>query len=570
MIKKYHLFSFFLVIVLLSNIQFVHAGDGTENNPFTVTEAIKVKDQSKLYWVKGYVVGEIEDYSNNKYFLNFTPPFIGRCNWLLADSKAESDLSKCIPIQIKTGELCDTLNLDWNPKFWKKEVMVYGKFRDYYATWGMKFIEEIRILSPYPLEDETIGYPEDPDPEKPDPGEPGSDLPPYIYEDFNTIMKEEPNFDIGKELDRFTTQKGWYGQYVTTAKGKIRLGFESSKGWVQTPPANLSGNGGNYIVSFDAWDFGNSKEFKRISVYVHKGQEHIQTQEVIINENQNNYTFKGKYGGDDVVFTFTAQKATKNRFYLDNVDIKVDESATTDPYAAYFEDFEDGLKELDVDFLTVYEAGEYVGANGKWNLVGAKLDEDDSAKKIGRKSVVIRLTDNQEGDPGYLEMLQSKPNGAKEISFYAANYGSEKGAKLYVDYTLDEGKTWNRIADNISITSDLTKYTYEVNLNGNIRFRIGKSDQTPMRACIDDVEIVSYKNASSIESGSKEDKIKVIKTENGVSVYTSISNNISVYNTTGTLIYNSEEADNGWHNINLPQKGVYILKTKNQSVKVIY
>lgn len=553
----------FLLFAVL-NVVNVFAGDGSEANPYTIAEAIKVKDQNKTYWIKGYVVGEIEDYSNNKYFLGFEPPFVGRCNWLLSDVKDQTDLSKCMPIQIETGELCDTLNLDWNPKFWRKEVMVHGKFRSYYATWGLKFVEEIRILSPYPLEEEKPDPIDPTDPEDPEP--PISDLPTYIFEDFNRIEKEQPNFDIGQELDRFTSQSGWYGQYVTTAKGKVRLGFESSKGWVQTPAANLSGNGGNYIVSFDAWDFGNDKEFQRINVYVHKGKDHIQTQEVLITNEQKNYTFKGKYGGDDVVFTFSAQKATKNRFYLDNVDIQTDAAAVIDPLAPYTEDFEDGLKELPVDFLTTYEEGPYIGANGVWNLVGAQLMEDDSAKRIGRKSVVIRLTENTEGTPGYIEMKQDKENGVEDVSFYAANYGSEKGAKIFVAYSTDKGKSWTNIVENVSLTSDITQYKYPVNVEGNVRIKIGKMDQTPMRACIDDILLTTFAPSSIEETAG--DALKIKKSGDDYLVYTPEPVAITVYNAMG-MIFDRRNSVEGWNPVKISGKGVFILKAGKQTAKII-
>lgn len=564
--NKYPILFLLLFIFLINNKLF--AGDGSESNPFTIAEAIKVKDQTKSYWIKGYVIGGIRDYSNNKYFWYYKPPFDGGCNWLLADSKDETELDRCIPIQHANGVVCDSLTLDWNPKFWRKEVMAYGKITEYYKMTGLKSVGELRILSAYPLEDETIGYVDPEEPGEPiDPIPPVSNLPEYIYEDFNRIEREQPNYDIGQEMDRFTQQEGWFGQYVTTAKGKIRLGFESSKGWIQTPAANLSGDKGNYIVSFDAWDFGNDKEHKRINVYVHKGKEHIQTQEVIITNEQTKYTFTGKYGGDDVVFTFSAQKGSKNRFYLDNVDIQTDASATVDPLAAYTEDFEDGLKELPVDWLTPYEEGTYIGANGPWNLVGAKLDEDAAAKKNGRKSVVLRLTENATGEVGYIEMLKDKPNGADEVSFYAANYGSEKGAKLYVAYSIDKGKTWTNVAENITITSDLTQYTYSLKQEGDVRIKIGKLDKTPMRACIDDVKITSYAPSSSIEADKNEDSIK-FKYENGhYYVYASEIINIDIYNVSGVLV-NKFMSVIGWNKIELPSQGIYVLQTGGRSIKL--
>lgn len=143
-----------LLYMLFAAGFFMLAGDGTQNNPFTVSEAIKKTDgSSTVYWIKGYVVGEMAEYSNNKYFYEMAPPFNGTSAYLIADNKDEIDLSKCMPVQLIDK---DNYYLDVNPEKWRKEIMVCGNFRDYFAMPGIKNLTEIQITSAEPMEDETI------------------------------------------------------------------------------------------------------------------------------------------------------------------------------------------------------------------------------------------------------------------------------------------------------------------------------------------------------------------------------------------------------------------------------
>lgn len=133
----------------------IYAGNGTETDPFTVAHAIAKSDNSaKTYWVKGYIVGEMRDFSNNKYFYELAPPFAGTGAYLLSDNPDEINLSKCFPVQLGSA-YTDNFNLDENPQYWRKEVLVCGLLRDYFAMPGLKTLNSLTVLSPSPLNDET-------------------------------------------------------------------------------------------------------------------------------------------------------------------------------------------------------------------------------------------------------------------------------------------------------------------------------------------------------------------------------------------------------------------------------
>lgn len=146
--------SFLLIFFFLSFVfSGVFAGTGTQTDPFTVAQAIAKKDGSaQTYWVKGFVVGEMSDFSNNRYFYELAPPFNGTSAYLIADSPDEINLSKCMPVQLGS-ERANTMNLDEFPHFWRKEVLVCGLLRDYFSMPGLKTLSSLEVLTSAPLVD---------------------------------------------------------------------------------------------------------------------------------------------------------------------------------------------------------------------------------------------------------------------------------------------------------------------------------------------------------------------------------------------------------------------------------
>lgn len=134
------------------------AGDGSKPSPFTIAQAIAKSDNSsKVWYAKGFIVGHLNSYSNNKYFYDLAPPFSGNGTFLLADNIDEINLSKCFPIQIPSN-MIDAMNLEENPQYWRKEILVGGLLRDYFAMPGMKTLSEFTILSPTPLNNEATNW----------------------------------------------------------------------------------------------------------------------------------------------------------------------------------------------------------------------------------------------------------------------------------------------------------------------------------------------------------------------------------------------------------------------------
>lgn len=137
--------------IFLVQTSFLIAGTGTANDPFTVAEAIKKKNTTQVFFVKGYIIGEMKEFSNNKYFYNMAPPFDGTTAYLIADKADELDLSKCMPIQSGStnGDLED------NPEFWRKPVLVSGYLKDYFGMPGIKDLASFSIQASEPLFDEA-------------------------------------------------------------------------------------------------------------------------------------------------------------------------------------------------------------------------------------------------------------------------------------------------------------------------------------------------------------------------------------------------------------------------------
>lgn len=151
-----------LLIVLTASMA-LFAGVGTEEDPLTVAQ-MQAKKENTLtkYWVKGYVVGEVNGYSNNKWFYNVAPPFngVGGYVYLIADSKDEFELSECVCIQFPTSTAdVDACNLDENTEHWKKEIKVYGTREKYLELPGVKKIDKAYYFTtPKPWANEGLDW----------------------------------------------------------------------------------------------------------------------------------------------------------------------------------------------------------------------------------------------------------------------------------------------------------------------------------------------------------------------------------------------------------------------------
>lgn len=117
-------------------------GDGTEASPFSVSDIIaKGADftQSGAY-LKCYIVGAISDKSWNASTSEWAAPFTLKTNILVADSPNEKDWTKCVPVQLPSGDVRNALNLVDNPANLGKQVTLKGNVEKYFGKPGFKSV----------------------------------------------------------------------------------------------------------------------------------------------------------------------------------------------------------------------------------------------------------------------------------------------------------------------------------------------------------------------------------------------------------------------------------------------
>lgn len=144
-------------------------------------------------------------------------------------------------------------------------------------------------------------------------------------------------------------------------------------------------------------------------------------------------------------------------------------------FAQLFEDFEQGTKNY-------YAYGQDMLGTGEWTFDDALIGTAAGDKKNGLKSARIRN--------GYIEMNFDYPNGFSEISFYAANFGTDGGGVVELSYSTDSGGNWISLGAPVSLTDELLPYTISESVEGDIRLRFTKTGGN--RINVDDIYVTDY------------------------------------------------------------------------------
>ncbi len=111
-------------------------GKGTKDDPYDIAAA-KSKQDGKAYWVKAYIVGDV----NGQVLAEgaeFVKPFSSKTNILIAAAAGETNVDNCMPVQLLTGDVRNALNLNENESNLGKEVLLYGTFEAYFRVAGVK------------------------------------------------------------------------------------------------------------------------------------------------------------------------------------------------------------------------------------------------------------------------------------------------------------------------------------------------------------------------------------------------------------------------------------------------
>ena len=115
-------------------------GQGTADAPYNVTAALAAASGTGVY-VKGFIVGYIDGKSiNDAKFTSAENAESVPTNIILAASANETDIAKCMPIQLPAGAVRAALNLKENSGNLKKEVTLYGNIEKYFTVTGLKSV----------------------------------------------------------------------------------------------------------------------------------------------------------------------------------------------------------------------------------------------------------------------------------------------------------------------------------------------------------------------------------------------------------------------------------------------
>ncbi|MDR1809207.1 MAG: DUF6359 domain-containing protein [Prevotella sp.] len=116
-------------------------GDGTQANPWNVTQGIATQG-STVGWVQGYIVGAVKNGVTSitgTADVLFAAPFDSQTNVLIADSKTETDYTKCIAVNLPSGKDLRTLvNLVTHPENLGAMLKVTGTLRTYFGIAGLR------------------------------------------------------------------------------------------------------------------------------------------------------------------------------------------------------------------------------------------------------------------------------------------------------------------------------------------------------------------------------------------------------------------------------------------------
>ena len=125
-----------------------------EAQEYTVAEALAAfTGVAKPAVVKGYIVGSIDDKSIDD--ANFSGNAVLKTNLLIADNADETDIAKCLTVQLPSGDVRNALNLVDNPGNYKKLVTLTGSLEKYFGVAGLKSVSKYVIDGVTPEEPET-------------------------------------------------------------------------------------------------------------------------------------------------------------------------------------------------------------------------------------------------------------------------------------------------------------------------------------------------------------------------------------------------------------------------------
>ena len=134
-----------------------------------------------------------------------------------------------------------------------------------------------------------------------------------LNEDFSAIT-DSSSQTITNSLDQYTQMPGWTGDWVYPSNGKVKVGKSAEAGFIQTPALDLTGNNGQFTVTFDAKAWNNDATSLIVDV---NGTPY--TVDGLSTTTFNTFTLQFSGGTATTQIKFQGYQASHGRFFLDNV-----------------------------------------------------------------------------------------------------------------------------------------------------------------------------------------------------------------------------------------------------------
>jgi len=143
------------------------------------------------------------------------------------------------------------------------------------------------------------------------------------------------------------------------------------------------------------------------------------------------------------------------------------------------ENFESGTK-------TAYTAANVTLTTGSWNLDDALIGNSTSDRKNGTQSARVR-------NSGKLKMNFDVSAGISTVTIMHAKYGTDANSTWQLWYSTNAGSTYTQSGATVTTSSTtLTAASFTINLSGNIRLEVRKTDGSTNRINFDDISISDF------------------------------------------------------------------------------
>lgn len=118
-------------------------GDGSETSPYSVTQVLN-GSATGTAWVSGYIVGWVDGMTLESG-ATFSSSSTSQTNVLIAATQGETDVNKCIPVQLPSGTVRTNVNLKDNPENFGKKLSVNASIEKYFGVTGLKSATDYKL-----------------------------------------------------------------------------------------------------------------------------------------------------------------------------------------------------------------------------------------------------------------------------------------------------------------------------------------------------------------------------------------------------------------------------------------